>query len=215
MRSAKGEPRAWIFTNHSPLLKDSSRIRPEDGIIAVDKGLEYIHDLGLIPTLIIGDFDSLSRPELLETYSAIPTLRLKPDKNATDTEHALDAVIAAGFRKLIILNDLGGRFDHALALLRNLEAVSKPGIDCRIETGSQLLFLLEPETRLDFPEGTLFSILALSPEVRFSSSKGLEYPLHDLVISNYQTRGISNLITRRPAFVVKEKGSALAVLTIL
>ena len=213
MRSAKAK--AWIFGNHSPLNPDLSRISPHDLIVAVDKGLETVHRLQLKPGLILGDFDSLSEPGLLEVYSDTPLIRLQPDKNATDTEHAFEELSSLGYRKITLFNDLGGRFDHALALIRNLEAAHREGIDCRIETGSQILFMLDAETELDYPPGTLLSLLALSPELKFVSSSGLQYPLDDLLILNYQTRGISNLITQSPARILREKGSALAVITIL
>ena len=215
MRSAKAKARAWIFTNHCSLPKDLSRLQPEDCIIAVDKGLETVHRLNIEPALIIGDFDSLADPTLLKTYAHIPIITLDPEKNATDTELALDWAISNGYKQISILNDLGGRFDHALALIQNLLGAFLQACDCRIETGSQILFFLETESRLDYPVGTLLSLIPYGSQVIFNRSNGLQYPLDDLLIKSSQSRGISNVISQSPALISKREGQVLAVVTIL
>lgn len=77
---------AWLITNHAPSQIVSGYENITGEIIAVDKGLEWVHDLGLIPALIIGDLDSLIPKSWL--YTQIPPSsgtnqrRMKPIPNS-------------------------------------------------------------------------------------------------------------------------------------
>ena len=66
--------------------------RRYDLILAVDGGLKLCHDAGILPTHLVGDFDTVETP-LLEQYAALPgiqVIRHNPEKDATDTELAMD-----------------------------------------------------------------------------------------------------------------------------
>ena len=47
-----------------------------DKVFAVDKGLEYVHNLGMIPDMIIGDFDTVDGSLLSEYEQRIEENRL-------------------------------------------------------------------------------------------------------------------------------------------
>ena len=191
--------------------------------MAVDGGLQRIHELKLSPHLIIGDLDSLDIG-LLQCYPAVPCLKYASEKNETDTELALMWCRENGYqREIIICNDLQGRFDHALALVQNLLQLqaefAASGLvifpsPLRIESESQVLFCLPREICFPHQQNCLLSLIPLSVKVEIISSIRLKYPLDGLTLWQHQSRGISNEITAADARIIKGEGEVLAVLSV-
>ena len=62
-----------------------------DAVIAVDGGLAAADALGVCPTHLVGDFDTI-RPDILEKYRNRPDVRVHaydPEKDNTDTDIAV------------------------------------------------------------------------------------------------------------------------------
>lgn len=206
---------AWLITNHAPQQIISGYQNISSGIIAVDKGLEKIHELGLNPELIIGDLDSLN-PDVLAKYPHIPLQTMSPRKNETDTELALKYCLERGiYSSIVICNDMQGRYDHSLAILQNLSWVHLNGMNCRVETEDQRLFFLNPRHTITAPIGSLLSLIPFGADASFESSTGLEYPLDALTIQHHESRGISNVFTAGQAELRLSKGQVLAIITYL
>ena len=81
--------------------------QPGDFVIACDRGYRYCAGLGLQPDLFIGDFDSYDGA----VDPAVPVERLQPEKDDTDTGHAIRHALDQGYRTLILVCALGGRLD--------------------------------------------------------------------------------------------------------
>lgn len=214
--------RAFLFTNYAPIniVSGYQNIKPTDHIIAVDNGLKYIDELGLRPNILIGDQDSLE-PALLKKYSQIPCYLHPPEKNDTDTELAINWCIDQQcYAEIIICNDLEGRFDHSVAIALNLLKLPNPIAErmifptpYRIESNKQTVFILPENIEFNNCEGKLLSLIALSERIEFYSSQNLKYTLNNLVIKQFQSRGISNLITSKQASISKKEGICLAILS--
>lgn len=211
--SATKAGRAWLFSNHSPsqIPTGYSSISKQDCLIAVDGGLDLLESLGRKPALVIGDLDSLDTSMI---PSGTPILRYEREKNETDMELALAWALDQGYREIIICNDLGGRFDHALGLIQNLELFSSEEINLRIESRDQVVFMLRQHNLLLFPRGSLLSLIARSSEAKLQSSRGLYYSLEGLTLYPDYSRGISNHFTEDHAVIELVSGSILAVLTL-
>jgi thiamine pyrophosphokinase len=69
-----------------------AEIRSHDIIVAVDGGVNHCHQLGVVPNLIIGDFDSVI-PSLLSFYSDVETIRFPREKDKTDLQIAIEKVV--------------------------------------------------------------------------------------------------------------------------
>ena len=68
----------------------------EKTVIAADSGMEFLRRNEIVPQVIIGDFDSVSK-ETLEWFQkkeGIVWHRLNPQKDDTDTEFALRLAIS-------------------------------------------------------------------------------------------------------------------------
>lgn len=207
--------KAWLFTATSPaeIFGGYALIDPQqDLVVAVDAGLARVHALGLKPDLIIGDMDSVD-PELLALYADCEQQRHPSLKNETDTELALLWCLEAGAGDVVICNDLGGRFDHSLALIQNLENLHARGVYGRIESASQRVWFLEKDTLIKSRQGCLLSLLAWGAAAEFANSQGLQYPLAGLILKPQKARGISNRIESGEARIRLASGKILAILT--
>lgn len=75
--------------------------------------------------------------------------RLIPEKDDTDTGHAITYALAHGFRTLVLTCALGGRLDHTLANLQNAANAAVQGASVTIlDEGSEISFLTHGTLRL-------------------------------------------------------------------
>lgn len=165
-------------------------------IVAVDSGLNFIYRNQVVPTHIVGDFDSV-KPEVIAHYkeqATIPVREFNPVKDATDTEIAVRLAIELGVNELWILGATGTRLDHVMANIQVLKIALDAGVKAwivdehnRISLWKNEIFLLD-ETRF----GTYFSIFPFGTEVKDVSIKGAKYPLAKYHMTNENSRCVSN-----------------------
>ena len=204
---------AWLITNHAPLSIPFGYENIKGDIIAVDRGLIRVRELGLKPRVIIGDMDSLPAEEL-DRYPDTEVIRHNSEKNETDTELALIWCVQKGvYDEIVVCNSLDGRFDHSAAIIQNLIWLHLQNIPSRVESLDQTLFFLKQDTLIKGKPGDLLSLISYSEYSRFIDSIGLKYPLDKLMIAQHQSRGISNELLHKSARIRLEEGLVLAVFT--
>ncbi|EGH2217864.1 thiamine diphosphokinase [Listeria monocytogenes] len=92
--------------------------------VGVDRGAKRLLDYGIVPTVAMGDFDSLSKEELAHLKTKVADVREFPaEKDETDTEIGLSWAMEQNPDKIRIFGATGGRLDHLLA---NLMMLTKP-----------------------------------------------------------------------------------------
>lgn len=98
-----------------------------DLIVGVDRGALFLEELGIVPDLAIGDFDSLKKADLNQVEKSVPDIRYSnPVKDWTDSELMLRTVFNDyNADSLIIYGATGGRIDHFLI---NLLMLLNPGV---------------------------------------------------------------------------------------
>ncbi len=176
-------------------------------IIAADGGLNALEAAGLVPDLIIGDFDSLGKTPEGENVIVLPA-----EKDDTDSMVSVKMALDLGYDTLIIYGGLGGRLDHSIANLQALLFISHHGARaflvgcgwvCTVITDGSLK--LSPKTA-----GTVsvFSLEALSHGVTID---GLKYGLCNHTLSNDMPLGVSNEFVGLPSRISVEKGSLLVI----
>ena len=85
--------------------KISRFINPEDFIIACDGGLNHVEKLGLSPSavnLVVGDFDSHSRPSE-QNFPSAEIIQLPCEKDDTDVFFAVKEALRRGFTDLVLI----------------------------------------------------------------------------------------------------------------
>jgi len=186
--------------------------KPFEHIIGVDGGLEFCYEHGVVPTRIVGDFDTLS-PEILNWYkehTKIEIRKFNPIKDATDTQIAVELALSLGSSSITILGGTGTRLDHVLGNIQTLYLAHEKKVPCQILDPYNRIQLIEGKhcIRREEQYGTYFSLIPLTTDVYGVTLKGVKYPLlnHHFTALGTGSFGVSNEITEECAEITMESG---------
>ena len=174
------------------------RISQATIIIAADSGLRHARTLGLTPTLTVGDFDSASAEDLA-TFKDVPVRQFSTDKDYLDLEIAIQEALNEGATELRLLGALGSRLDQSLAALFIAARLKSAGITLSLHGGTQDVFLLSHEDRLELPlaKHQLFSLLSITDSSVLTLANA-RYPLTDFTLDFGVGLGVSNRVAASP-----------------
>lgn len=164
-------------------------IEAADFVIACDKGVEYAAHGGVLPDLLVGDFDSYhgALPE------GVPVLELPVEKDDTDTMAAIRWAVGEGYSEITMYCALGGRLDHLLGNLQAAVFAVGHGARVHIPDRENELFLFSKDTLVLPPRnGWSLSVLAMTDVCEDVSICGAKYPLSHMRLTNRFPIGISN-----------------------
>ena len=207
-------PRALIFANGNSGSLDALRAIPQPGdvFIAADGGARLAKALGIIPAIIIGDFDSLPESEIQAfVKQGVDLQRHPPAKDETDLELALFYALCAGYAPILILGAFGGRLDQALGNLALLSSPEALQVDIRLEDGLTEAFFVRNRAAIHGSPGDTVSFIPWGLPVERVTTTGLLYPLRDEILYPYSTRSISNEMLEQTASVSLESGLLLCI----
>jgi thiamine pyrophosphokinase len=208
--------RAVIFANGvlNNLQDVHDIILPDDLIIAADGGMTHCRALGIKPSIVIGDLDSLD-PDYLKSLQTSGTeiISYPINKDQTDLELALHKALDLGYDEILVLGALGARWDMTIANLLLPAASEFSKVTIRLIDGHQEILLLRGRGELTFKgkKGDMLSIVPLGQDAYGVTLRGLEYPLEDDVLRFGATRGISNVLIDDTATVYLKKGLLLCI----
>ena len=167
-------------------------------LITADKGLAFCEETGILPTQIVGDFDTLGT-SLLPKYEAlgVPIRKFNPVKDYTDTEIAVRLAMELGANKITILGaSEGNRLDHLFGNVLTMMIPQQEGIDCfMVDAHNRLRILTKPsEIRKEEQYGKYISLIPMTTDVHGVTLTGFKYPLwdHRFHIETIGSLGISN-----------------------
>lgn len=183
---------------------------PWEAVVCADSGADHAHRLGLVPSILVGDFDSISA-DSLAAYGHVPREAHPADKAKTDTQLAVEWALERGARWIAVGGGIGSRFDHSLANALLLQLIHDRGASGVITDGRHSVYLLRGELELARPPGTLLSVLPLGPGCKGLTLSGLRWELDRFDPEPGETRTISNEFTPAVARLRLEAGSALVV----
>jgi len=185
-----------------------------DLIIAADSGAETALQYGHVPTIVVGDFDSLNIDTAELEAKGSTLVRATVEKDETDTELAIQVALEHGATDITLLGAIGGaRFDHTMAnilLLAGFETVP-----IRLVDGPSICWLLRGpgNSIIDGHAGDLLSLLPLTGDATGVRTNGLYYPLHGETLYFGKPRGGSNVFMEDRAEGALEGGIVLVVRT--
>lgn len=178
-----------------------------DFVIAADGGLRYLDACGIVPDIIIGDFDSLG--EIPEGGNII---RLKPEKDVTDMYAAVEAGIERGYSDFYIYGATGGRFDHTLANIQLIASLAQKGMNAKIIDGSTVITsICNSSLFFDGEYSGYISVFAHNDVCRGVSIKGLKYELDNAELSNSFPLGVSNEFIGKESAISVENGTLIII----
>ena len=205
--------------------KEYLRDRQYDHIVAADSGLAHCKEIGIEPTDILGDFDSLKNKALLEEYrkKGIPLREFPTRKDYTDTHLAVKYAMDLKAKEVTILGATGTRYDHTLANISLLAFMKDNGIEAKIvDANNEIEMLHGPEERKYLrsdienpqnPKKEYFSIIAFSPEVTGVDEEGFSYSLKNGTLYNKESIGVSNEIVEKEATLRLQSGYLIVMRT--
>ena len=214
-------------------------------LIAADRGLEFFLEHQILPDVVIGDFDSLSEegkeflevPAGIKTNSEIPyggmtnwkvqkqtgeekkeveIIRLRPEKDDSDTQSAMNYAIRTGAKEIAILGVTGKRVDHLMANFGLLVLAQKQGASVTLVDSYNYMKLVSSGTVLRKSEqfGKYVSFFQLGGDVTGLTLEGFKYPLsnyHLTVADSGLT--VSNEISSESAKIIYDKGTLLMIMS--
>lgn len=175
-------------------LKEVTEEYPDAVVYAVDGGLTVADAAEVVPDYLVGDFDT-AKASLVERYEGrCVTIRHKPEKDATDTELAVDEALERGADRILLLGATGTRMDHTMANIHMLYRVLLKGKEARILNENNRISLHKESffLRRDELFGNYISFLPFFGEVTGVTLKGFKYPLSGKTLTAGISLGISN-----------------------
>lgn len=177
-------------------------------VICADGGYDTALKLGVVPDLVVGDFDSAQK----RPPASLRTLVLPVEKDVTDTMFAALKGLAKGLRDFVLLGCLGGpRFDHSLASIETLLYLRDHGAWGFLADERTKVFLLrEEKLRITKLKGATVSVFPYGCPTCTVSYTGLQYPLTrgSLTVGGL-LMGVSNSIVSDDAEIKVHSGTAL------
>ncbi len=186
------------------------RLRKDDFYICCDDGLKHREGLGIVPDLIVGDFDSHENPHL-----DVETIVLPCEKDDTDTVFAVKEALSRDFQDFLLVGVIGGRLDHTLgnvSLLLMLDAQGKTAT--ALDDFSEMEIVSGQPAQIEdrYP---YFSLLNISGTAQGITIKNAKYPLAEAEISCEYQYGISNEVLPGKTAVVTVNHGRLLLIKVL
>lgn len=175
-----------------------------DFTIAVDGGFRHLQIGGYVPDLAIGDFDSLG---FVPTEGEVIQHPVHKDKS--DLEISLEYAHERKFDRVIVYGALGGRLDHTIAALQTCARFAEMGMGVTLVGEDVAVEILVGPAQCHLAamkQGTV-SVFSATDQSFGVSESGMEYPLHDAVLTNRTTLGLSNEFVGEPVTVSVERGT--------
>lgn len=138
------------------------RIQSFKNIIGVDGGIDYCHQLNIMPMGLVGDFDSVD-PDIFQKMKGINILELERAKDFTDLQAAVyKAKNIAENTLVVVFCGLGRRIDHTLS---NLFILLNDPLRIFFESENQVIFAVndkDGKVRITHPDCQTAAIYPLS-----------------------------------------------------
>lgn len=184
-----------------------------DYIIGADGGCNHLNSMGILPNYVIGDLDSIDK-SLIEYYENHDIIfkKFPTHKDQTDSEICVYLAKSLGATQIDFVGALGGRMDHALANIGFMYYVYQMGIEPRILTSEEEIFIIHNDKKIiKGKKGDTISIIALKGDVLGVTLEKLEYPLDRAKVTYLSPLGISNVMLEDECVITVEDGYLLVV----
>ena len=183
--------------------------QPQEGdfLIAADGGYAALTASGLVPHLVVGDFDSLGHTPEHPNVHLLPCV-----KDDTDIGYAIKVGLEQGYTRFLLLGGIGGRLDHTIANLQLLGYLSQHGA-LGILAGGGYAATAITNRSFFFPANCsgYCSVFCQGGTARGVTLEGLKYSVTDGELTASFPLGVSNEFLDAPARVSVQDGTLLLV----
>ena len=189
-------------------------------LIAADGGAAHVLAAGLVPDVVVGDFDSLSAADRVRLEGLGVELRVAAsDKDESDMELCLLTALEGGATQVTIVGALGlVRPEHSVANLLLLADPRLDGVEVVIAGRGSRAWRIGTaagpgETTVEGGPGDFVSLFGLDTAVEGVTTAGLRFPLIGEQLPLGPSRGLSNELTAEHARVSTRRGRLLIIHT--
>lgn len=177
-------------------------------IICADSGYKKCRKLGVTPNLIIGDFDSSSKPDI-----GCEIIALNVRKDDTDTFSCVKKAIEKGFGEIVILGGIGSRIDHTYSNILSVYYCFDHNVKCRLVNKNNIIRVITGENIIKSEGFKYFSLFALFGECNGLTIEGAEYNLSDVAILPSEQYTQSNEFKSSAVKINVKEGKILLILS--
>ena len=168
----------------------SGLLMEDDYIVAADGGWQLATRMGVKPSVLVADFDSMTIPCVSEDVKVVT---LPTQKDVTDTAQAMKIGYDAGYREFLLLGCTGGRLDHQQAAITVAAEYAQRECDVVLADEKNEIHLLTPgEYAFSVMDGAKVSLFAFGGDVTGLFSDGLAYEITDMTLSPFNALCVSN-----------------------
>ena len=177
---------------------------PDDYIIAADGGWQLALQWGIVPSMLVADFDSMAVPSLSNDVECVS---LPTEKDVTDTAEAMRIAYEMGYRSFLLLGCTGGRLDLQQAAMALAANYVGQGCDVVLADEQNEIHLLKPGSYI-YPscDGEKVSFFAFGSEVTGLFLDGLKYTVTDYTLNPCDALCVSNEWVGEDACISFKKG---------
>lgn len=189
-------------------------------LLCADGGYRLAKREGLIPHVIIGDFDTFDDQKEDEPAARHKIIRVPAEKDDSDTMLCIKYGIEQGCDSFLLVGGMGGRLDHTVANLQALAYLISRGKPASMQDEATFVTLCrpgsftlcaknpqnfaahpqnftaksaDPASQADaLPPYRYFSLFSWSPVCRGVSIEGAKYPMENGQLSCDFPLGLSN-----------------------
>ena len=183
-----------------------------DEIIACDKGIEACDSMGVMPDVVIGDFDSADNGIVDKYRDKARFINLKVHKNLTDTHVAVNYVIEHAFDEVIILGATGTRADHMLANIGLLKLFTENNIRAYIIDANNKITMTDKSCIINKSGKYKYvSLIPYTEQVKNLTLNGFYYECENINLTIGDSLGISNELTESTGRIEFSQGLLIII----
>ncbi len=186
--------------------KIKQRLRCDDYIICADGGYNHTKKLGVKPSVVIGDMDSIGDND----YDG-EIINLPIRKDFTDSEVCVKYILLKHFDEVMMLGFTGKRQDHAISNMLLLKQFAETETKAYIVDENNEIYCTNSENTIYGKKGDIVSIIPITGNLCGVTTKGLDYPLNDETLQFGESRGVSNIMTSDKCTINIKSGFGLII----
>lgn len=190
-------------------LAQTVKTEPQDFILAADGGYLVAQQQGIMPDMMIGDWDSAPKPKTDKMIT------LPKEKDDTDTHFAAKWALDHGFRHIKIYGAIGGRLDHTLANLQTLYYLAEQKAQAVLfGEGAEAYLLTAEQKNMTIPnrEGWYLSVFSYGEKATGVSIRNAYYCMENGTLEQSFPLGVSNEFAGKDVEIAVQTGNLLILL---
>ena len=179
-------------------------------VITCDRGTMYALEAGIPVDKAIGDFDSVSKEEyedirvkVISDSGEEAIEKLIPEKDDTDSEHAIRYAISLRPEEIIIMGATGSRLDHTFSVINMLKLCFEQNVPACIIDKNNRIRVLKGEFVFEKKNiyGKYISLIPYGEDAFIESISGFKYEIENTLLPKAAGLGVSNELSQEKGVI--------------